>query len=43
MVDPAKHNREFWDREVEKGNAWTRWPRLDAKSPPKRPFPSLFL
>jgi SAM-dependent methyltransferase len=24
VVDPAAHNREFWDRQVEKGNAWTR-------------------
>ncbi len=24
MVDHAAHNREFWDREVEKGNVWTR-------------------
>jgi SAM-dependent methyltransferase len=24
MVDPAEHNRRYWDREVEKGNVWTR-------------------
>lgn len=24
MVDPAEHNRRYWDREVEKGNVWTQ-------------------
>ena len=24
MIDPAEYNRAHWDREVEKGNVWTR-------------------